>query len=95
MIEVRKNTLFNYADEKFFPYVYDKSSNAVYTKDFGLLTADKVYYTSQGIFYITRFYMGHYGVMIEYKDTPKKLKTMNFDLFLKFLWIENVARERL
>ena len=92
MIEVRKKTLFNYADEKFFPYIYDKSSNAVFTKDFGLLIADKDYFTSQGMIHINRFYMGHYGVMIEYRDTPKKLKSMRLDLFLKFLWIEYASR---
>ncbi len=92
IIEVGRKTLFRYADEKFFPYIYDKSCNAVYTKDFGLLVADKDYYTSDGLFHVLRFYMGHYGLMIEYRDTPKKLKYMRFDLFLKFLWINSVSK---
>ena len=95
MITVKTKTIWDYSNEKFFPYIYDKSSNMVYTKDFGFITADKEYLTSDGLIYIVRFYMGHYGVMIEYRDTPKKLKTMRLDLFLKFLWVECVARERL
>ena len=93
MITLRRKTFFNYSEEKIFIYIFDKSSGILYTRDFGFLVPKRNYMTSDGSYYINRFYVGHNGIMVEYRKTPKKFHTMSVDLFLQFLWVYNIQKK--
>lgn len=93
MITLKHKTLFDYSEGKKFIYIFDKNSGVLYTKDFGFLIPGRSYLTSDGSYFINRFYLGHNCIMVEYRKTPKKLHAMSLNLFLQFLWIYNIQKK--